>query len=397
MGETPRSRWLRRAVAGAVVLGLAALLFFRGLPLQRAPPEPVPRDSPGGPGPRPPARVVSPAGATSGAAASGAASVDPGRDLWEKRLARARETLSAYLASTRYPPASRPLSEHPDQGSPHHVATVNLPLARADRKLTNARVTLRQDRFFLTGDDRVTLGLSCSDGEAPAACEIASAMATVPPDAVGDAGARAPVPVAFTAAEPGRSTAVFQPSTQGFAGYTGTIRIAVSLAIAGESGGASFDVAYTPAAPATFTGHVREALEGGSLALYVEVTVDRPGRYVLAARADDAEGRSFAYLSYNDVLAAGRQEARLPLFGKLIRDEAARAPFRLRDVEGFLLLEDAHPDRAPMAPLEGVAYTTRSYSPRDFSDAEWESEEKDRYVKELTRDVKEAQQHAEGR
>ena len=330
----------------------------------------------------------------SGAGSAGAA--DTGRDLWEKRLARARQALSSYLVSTRYPPASRPMSEHPDQAAPHHVAPITLPLARPDGKLTTARITLRQDRFFVAGDERVMLEMRCSDGEGPAACEIASATAMVPPDVKADGGARPAVPVSFTEAPGGGRAAVFQPSSQGFAGYQGSIRIAVTVTVAGESGGASFDVAYTPEVPASFTGRVREALEGGSLALYVEVTVDRPGRYVIAARADDAEGRSFAYLSHNDALAAGRQEVRLPLFGKLIRDEGARAPFRLRDVEGFLLLEDAHPDREPMAPIEGVAFTTKTYALRDFSDTAWESPEKDRYVEELSRDVKEAQRHVEG-
>jgi hypothetical protein len=285
------------------------------------------------------------------------------------------------------------MAEHPDQANPHHVAPVTLPLSRPDGKLTNARVTLRQDRFFLAGDERVTLGIGCTDGDGPASCEIASATAAVPPD-VKDT--RPAVPVLFTAGEAGALTAVFQPIAQGFAGYHGTIRVALALAVAGETGGASFDVQYTPAVPASFTGRVREAPEGGSLDLYVEVTVDKPGRYLIAARADDAEGRTFAYLSFNDVLGAGRQEARLPLFGKMIRDQGARSPFRLRDLEGFRLLEDAYPDREQMSPIEGVVYTTRAYTLRDFSDAEWESEEKDRHVKELTRDVADARGHLEG-
>ena len=51
----------------------------------------------------------------------------------------------------------------------------------------------------------------------------------------------------------------------------------------------------------------------------------------------------------------------------------------------------------PMLPREGVVHTTKSYALRDFSGAEWESEEKSRHVKELAKDVAEASAHAEGR
>ncbi len=49
-----------------------------------------------------------------------------------------------------------------------------------------------------------------------------------------------------------------------------------------------------------------------------------------------------------------------------------------------------------MPAREGVVYTTKTYTLRDFSDAEWESEEKGRHVKELAKDVEEAKQHVEG-
>ncbi|APR85280.1 Hypothetical protein A7982_10629 [Minicystis rosea] len=332
---------------------------------------------------------------SSAAAEATTATADDARELWQKRLSRAQHTLTSYREATRYPPGSRPMAEQPDQMTPHHVAAVTLPLARKDGKLTDAKVTLEQDRLFLVGDERVTFSLTCVTSEGPATCEVQRAMAGPSPD-VSDAGARAPVPITFAPAESHQAMrALFQPSAQGFQGYHGAIHVALDLVVAGESGGASFEVVYTPAAPATFTGQVRETLEQGSLGLHVEMNVIEPGRYVLAARVDDAEGRSFAYLSFNEELAAGRQEANLTLFGKLIRDQGARAPFRLRDLEGFRLLPDTHPDRELIPALEGTVYTTKTYVLRDFSDAEWESEEKDRHVKELTKDVEEAKRRAE--
>lgn len=320
----------------------------------------------------------------------------PEDDLWSRRLIRAQETLSAYRASTRYPPGARPIAEHPDQVRPHFVAPVSLPLARADGKLTTTRVTLRQDRMFLVGDERAALAIACNDGESPVACGVASASATVPPDAKNATSPRA-TSVTFTEAEGGGLATMFQPSAQGFAGYRGPIRIELALDVAGESGGAAFDLVYSPAPPAVFTGQVDEALREGSLDLDVAIVINEEGRYVITARVDDADGRSFAYLSDNTLRPIGRQAVRLRLFGKLIRDEGARSPFRLRDLEGFKLLEDVYPDRDPMLGREGVVHTTKSYALRDFADAEWESDEKSRHVKELTKDVDEASAHAGGR
>lgn len=329
--------------------------------------------------------------------APGSSGVEPPAttEVWARRLARAQETLAAYRASTRYPPGSRPLAEHPDQALPHHVGPLSLPLSRADGKLSTAKVTLKQDRLFLVGDERAALALGCSDGDGPATCAITSAAAIVPPDGRA-APSRATVPITFGAADDGSLATSFQPSTQGFGGYRGPIRVEVALDVAGERGGASFDLVYSPAAPAIFTGRVDEALRAGSLDLDVELMIDEPGRYVITARVDDDGGRSFAFLSENRELAGGRQAVRLRIFGKLIRDEGARSPFHLRDLEGFRLLEDAYPDRDSMPAKEGVVLTTKSYALRDFSDDAWESDEKSRHLKELGKDVDEAAAHAGG-
>ena len=315
----------------------------------------------------------------------GAAAGDAPREVREARLQRARTTLERYLESTKYPPESRPLSEQPDQVEPHHVPPTRLPLAGNENKDSDVRVILRQDRFYLSGDETVTFTVECGTIDGPAPCDIQSSIAAAP-------GTDRQVEVPFTPAGGEEMyTAALAPQTQGFAGYHGPIHLALALRIAGESGTAGFDVEYTPEPPATFTGRVTDRLKDGSLVIGLEMDIDEPGRYVLAARVDDANGKSFAYLGFNDELPRGRVEAPLVLFGKLVLDEEARAPFRLRDVEGFLLREDAYPDRALIPTVEGVMHTTRSYERDDFSPEEWQSEQRDRYVEELTRDVERAE------
>lgn len=305
--------------------------------------------------------------------------------LWQKRLQRSEDTLHSYLESTKYPFGSRPLREHSDTATPNFVPPVTHPLARDDKKLTDAKVTLRQDRHFLTGKEVASLSVECFTSEGPRACEIKSALAMVPPNERG-ADVIAPVAVPFVVTgtpgdgtPSGRSVATFSPSASGFAQHHGPIRIVMQIGVDKEEGGGAFDFTYTPAAPAVFTHKVREVVEQGSLSLYVQLQVDRAGRYVITGRAADASGKGFAYLQFNDDLEAGLQEAKLQIFGKLIHDENAASPFKLRDVEGYLLKE-GYPDRELMGMMSGDVYSTKAYPISSFSNDEWQSDEKTRHT-----------------
>lgn len=59
----------------------------------------------------------------------------------------------------------------------------------------------------------------------------------------------------------------------------------------------------------------------------------------------------------------------------------------LRDVQVFRLREDGDPDRELLPTAAGPVHVTGSYPLDAFSDEEWQSEERQRYVDELTRDV----------
>lgn len=316
------------------------------------------------------------------------------RELWQKRLQRAQSTLDSYLESTRYPPTARPISEKPDLMKPRFegALTAKQPLARADRKVTDAKVTTRQDRMFVAGDEAITFYLSCENSDGPQRCQVDQAMleASDPP---------APLKVAARFADEGQPgddkaddnvySYSVKPLEAGFAGYHGTIKLSATVKVGSEDGAVHWSAQLTPQPPADFTGKVREHLDKGSLELFVGMNVRKAGRYVLAARVDDASGKSFAYLDFNEELEAGEREAKLTLFGKLIIDQKAEAPFKVRDLEGFLLRE-SHPDRELMKSIEGPVHTTQRYASSQFSEAEWQSEEKERHVKEFTRDVEQA-------
>jgi hypothetical protein len=316
------------------------------------------------------------------------------KQLWEKRLARASFILDSYRESTRYPPESRSIKEHPDQVYPASPERKQ-PLSRDQRDIS---LILKQEKVFVVGDEVVRFFVGCENANSkqPLPCEVHSAFAHEAPH-LAAAGKLSSVPLDFNdagrggdeVAGDGMWTGSFQPARQGFAMFEGTLRVEFRVRANGNAeGGAFFDILFTPAPPATFTGKVREVVEQGSLRLYVGVQVRKPGRYVMAARVDDGSGIPFAYVSFNEELEAGAREVKLTLFGKLLRDEAPEFPLKLRDVEGFLLREMGDPDRELMKTLAGYVHTTREYALEGFSEAEWSSEERQRYLDEYSKDVK---------
>ncbi|QNA88393.1 hypothetical protein G4G28_07585 [Massilia sp. Dwa41.01b] len=88
------------------------------------------------------------------------------------------------------------------------------------------------------------------------------------------------------------------------------------------------------------------------------------------------------------MLGPGPNDIKLVAFGKLLHDGKAALPLTLRDVDGYLLKENADPDRELMPRLEGKVLTSRSQTLKGISTAEWTSEERQRYLTEFAKDRK---------
>jgi len=347
-----------------------------------------------------PQRTPAPAAAAAPARSAEEEEREAQRVLWEKRLNRAKFTLETYVAGTRYPPESRPIREHPDQeqlAEPERTRPIS-------KDAPEVQLKLKQDKVFVAGDEVVLFTVGCENtGHTPLPCEVTGGMAHEAEHMLGEGVPVNGVPLPFldngsggdALAGDGTSTARFQPSKQGFPLYSGTLRVSFQVRSGKASGRAFFDILYTPAPPAKFTGKVREAVEQGSLQLYLGLQVRKAGRYVLAGRVDDEAGVPFAYVSFNEELPEGAQEVKFTVFGKLILDEAPTFPLKLRDVEGFLLKETGDPDRELLTTLRGYVYTTREHPVSAFSADEWQSEERSRYINEYTKDVNEAQKQLE--
>jgi len=323
--------------------------------------------------------------------------------LARARLDRAKQTLASYRVSTRYPYDSRPASEHADQWNAHPVLASDGPLRMpGGAAAPGVHIHTTQQAVFASGDGAVALTIAALDDEGNALpLQILSSVTHAPVDAT--APQRVAPPPAVTQrfvddgtqgdarAADGTWSTRLQPAAEGFANWAGLVRTELTVQAAGTQGYVAFDVVYAPQTPATWAGAAREALEDGSLNLYLPVQVALPGRYLVTGRVDDAQGRPFALLSFNEELAAGPQQVKLTVWGRLVRDQKPAFPLTLHDVDGFLLKPDTYPDRALMPPRDGIVLTTRKYATANFSDAAWESEETGRYVAELGRDVADAQ------
>lgn len=308
-----------------------------------------------------------------------------GDALAAARRARAEFTLGSYLDWAQYPPQSRPASERPDRMTPARGKRRALSLSESDGGSKGARVILWQSRSHVAGAEDVAFAIACERGGAPLPCVVSSAVATPELE-----GGPAPLPVVFAPDPKHIGTAYtldLNPRSAGFHAYTGPIRLGATVTAGTETLVASFVFAYTSNPPATFTGRFTETLDRGSLSVCAGLLVNEPGRYLFEARVADAEGTRFAFVTSDVSLAAGPGEACFVVFGKLVLDENAAAPFTVHDVEGFVLLEEAFPDRHTMPTLSGAVYTTHFYAASSFSSDVWESPAKTRVVEGLTRAV----------
>jgi hypothetical protein len=308
----------------------------------------------------------------------------------------ADHTYCSYRGSSQYPVGSRPMSENADQNYPNAPVTEMNPMrlqgGGVDR---NVQVQTSQSRVYLAANEAVAFSLRAVDSSGqPQPVVVTRAVAQGL--TYGSARQAPQVSIPFTddgngadqVPNDGAFAGLLAPAQGGLAGFAGTIRTLVSYNVNGKNGVVAFDVIYTPELPAVWSGPVREAVENGSLNFYLRAEVRMPGRYIVSGRVDDAHGKPFALLTFNDVLNPGPNEIKLTMFGKLMRDQDAALPLTLRDVDGYLLKENTDPDRALMPRLEGKVFTSKKHPLNGFSDAEWQSEERTRYLTEFAKDLK---------
>jgi hypothetical protein len=366
-----RAVWLALVVAGALVVGLFWHQDDPARPLA-APAPPAGLHFLG------PVPVVTPA--------------DNDRTVRRRQLAGqvqlTQHTYCSYLQHTRYPHASRPAAQHPDQLYPNQPVHESNPM-RVDGGDSDPGVLVQtaQSRVYLAAGETVELSLRAVDAHGAALpLVVTRALAQ---GMVAQGARPAPrVTLAFSQDDGGNWRATFAPQAGALAGFHGTIRSEVRFSVNGRAGVVLFDVIYSPELPAMWTGTPREAIGADAIEFTLPLDVRLPGRYVVSGRIDDALGRPFALASFNELLGRGMQAVALRVHGKLLHDAdpAPPLPLVLRDVEGYLLRENADPDRLLLARREGPVLVSRTLSLSGVPDHEWQSEERSRYLAEYARD-----------
>ena len=325
--------------------------------------------------------AASPAGASRARPPAGAAlllpTVAPYPDTGTPGLST-DDPLTAYRRANVYPPTSRPLSrDQVDllQPGQRHEAM------RPDDHGAGITYRFTADRYFVFGDQALTALLEVRRDDAPIAVTITQAYATVV-----DPGGSPPFPIPMTFAPSGQgATSRFVPAQLGLARQT-SISVSIEFDHGDGRQAAHFDVQYTPerGIPARFTGRFSDAIEAGSLVIRAGIDVVAAGSYVIDANLFDAADQPVAWSRFKGELAAGARDAELVFFGKVIVDGKAHGPFHLGQLRGARFVSGLDPDLEQVPPYPG-SYATRPYPTDAFSDAEYDSPEKQRMIELLTR------------
>ncbi len=318
------------------------------------------------------------------------------REQWQVRLAQAREALATYQAHARYPHQSRPASEHPDQLHPFQPVVEEHPLRTpGGTAMDGVKLVTTQERVFASGGEtnRVTVSLQNAQGRAlPLRFTRAVVKEVTEPGRTAQTAERPLVPQddgqgGDELAGDGVHTAVMNPGLQGFGNFAGRIRLELWMEHGGQPGFIYFDLMHDPGVAGRWLPGVTETIAQGALALDLRLDVVQAGRYVVNGRIDDATGKPIALALFNEELKSGPQTVRLWVHGRLLHDLQPAFPLTLRDVDGFLLRENVFPDRVMLPRLPGRVHRSQAHALSRFSPEAWPSEQRDRYLAELGKDV----------
>lgn len=286
------------------------------------------------------------------------------------------DPVTAYRRANVYPPNSHPLTlEHDDLIHPNKRHESPRPTDADD----GVEFLFTADKYYLVGDDVLHARLTVTRAGVPVAgTKIVQAFAAIAdPDQPNPA--RVPMTYAFVE---GGFDAVLAP-----AAFAVKRQSAITVYLEFDDGTghgtqrSHFDLQYNPAAaiPARFTGVFRDAVVAGSLVVYAGIDVKLAGHYIIDCNLYDAAGNPVGWTRWKNDLAAGVQNADLMFFGKVITDTKAAGPFHIGELRGQRFVPGRDPDLEQMADFTG-SYATAPYKPSDFSDADYDSPDKQHVI-----------------
>ncbi|XDD43500.1 hypothetical protein AB3N58_03885 [Leptospira sp. WS60.C2] len=160
----------------------------------------------------------------------------------------------------------------------------------------------------------------------------------------------------------------------------------------------------SPSIPAEFNGVFSDSLQDGSLIVRAVVNVYKKGKYHLEANLkDEKNGEYIAYAVYDGDLVSGSNEVEFTFFGKILRDKDLDGPYIAtsfrghrvnlpidpdwfnQGAEGLRKIQAAkttEPDRELVVPYKDE-YKTRYYKVESFSNAAWDSADKQNRIRQI--------------
>jgi hypothetical protein len=293
------------------------------------------------------------------------------------------DPLTAYRKANVYPPTSRPLTrDQLDLLQPNQRHETMHASDRSD----GVSYLFTADRYFVIAGETLTATLEVRRDGAPIPVTITQAYAMVLDPASHD---ERPIPLAFAPSGPAAGAVVaatFAPAKLGLARQA-AIGMYIEFDYGSAKQRAHFDFQYTPSSgiPARFTGAFSDAIDAGSLVVHAGIEVTSPGHYVIDANLFDAQDQPVAWSRFKGELSAGTHAAELVFFGKVLVDVGAHGPFHLGQLRGARYAPGLDPDLEQIPPFTG-SYATRPYATEQFSDAEYDSAEKQRMLQLLGND-----------
>jgi hypothetical protein len=335
------------------------------------------------------------AGARSGSKGAGPASNDDGakdttrQAKWGRHKRGLQRALDAYLETNQYPPDSRP----PDDPNLHSVLDRTL---RVDMKDDSGKsMNKRQDKYYVYPGDSAVVSVESGNDAAIASVADGELMKLegkpeAPSSPIGGAPFRDDGRAPDEVAGDGRFTARIEFPEGALEDYSGMLLFASTSPSLGPTLPIEFRFLCTGPAPARFTGRLREEIRDGSLVLHMGVRIEKEGPYLFVGRLFDADDRLVALMQQGGKLDPKTTEIDFEAFGKLLLDQKAKAPFSVRDVEGWMILTEGEVGARLVIPTWTGPYRTKNYPEGTFSDAEWESAEKESTVEAMRRQIEEA-------
>ncbi|MBV8758492.1 MAG: hypothetical protein JO257_14500 [Deltaproteobacteria bacterium] len=284
------------------------------------------------------------------------------------------KSLAEYKAVSVYPPWSRPLGEE-TADKLRWNATVVSDLPMDDREGANLIYHFGADRWTVPFDEPFVSWIEVLDHGKRIPVRVVEA------NLISAEGGRAGT-VAFhddgvdgdAAAGDLRYSASFVPAKNPQLAKKGQqVRIVALIDAGGIKRQISRDFAYAPRKVADIVA-AHEALRDGNLVVTLDVDVTEKGLYTFAANVMTSGGAPIVFGEKSATLDTGKQSVEVVMFGRAFVEKGEDGPYVVQDIRGMRRFIDT--DEQNFYFTYPQRLQTQAYKHTQFSNAEWDAQEK---------------------